>query len=125
MPPAQSPYLFLAVFALVAMIFPLIPLTLAWLWARFYSPQKSGPVKNATYECGLVATGDSWIRVKVHYYLYAIVFLIVDVESVFLLPFAVVHRHLALGPCLAMLVFVLLVVEGIVWAWSRGHLEWK
>ena len=125
MPPAQSPYLFLAVFALVAMIFPLIPLTLAWLWARFYSPQKSGPVKNATYECGLVATGDSWIRVRVHYYHYAIVFLIVDVESVFLLPFAVVHRHLALGPCLAMLVFVLLVVEGIVWAWSRGHLEWK
>jgi hypothetical protein len=51
------------------------PLALAWLWAKMYSPQKSGPSKNATYECGLESTGDAWIKFKPGYYLYAIAFL--------------------------------------------------
>lgn len=116
---------FLAVFGLVALIFPLIPLALAQLWFRFYAPQKPGPIKNATYECGLVATGDTWVSHRVHYYLFAIVFLIVDVETIFLLPFAVAFPQLGVGPCLAMLVFVLLLAESLVWAWSRRFLEWK
>ncbi len=61
------------------------PLALAWLWAKKFSPQKSGPSKNSIYECGLESDGDAWIKFKPGYYIYAIVFLIFDVEAVFLL----------------------------------------
>lgn len=69
--------------------------------------------------------GDSWIQFKAHYYLYAILFLIFDVEVLFLLPFAVTFTTLPVGALVAMLVFILLLAEGLVWAWHRGHLEWK
>ncbi len=65
-----------------------------------------------TYECGLESKGDAWIQFGASYYLYAIVFLVFDVEAVFLLPFAVAFTGLTLGACLAMLVFLLLLVEG-------------
>ena len=126
-PQNYTPLWFLAVFGLVALVFPLVPLALAQLWFRFFAPPKPGASKNATYECGLVSTGDTWGSHKVHYYLYAIVFLIVDVETIFLLPFAVAFKgeEIGLGACLAMFVFVLLLAESLVWAWSRRFLEWK
>jgi len=121
----EHPHGFLALFLSVALAFPLIMLGVAWLWVRFFQPAKPGPQKNATYECGLEASGDSWIQFKAHYYLYAILFLIFDVEVLFLLPFAVALTDLSSGALIAMLVFILLLAEGLVWAWNRGHLEWK
>ncbi len=119
------PYLFLALFLAVAVAFPLILLSFAQLWVRIFQPAKPGPMKNSTYECGLEASGDSWIQFKAHYYLYAILFLIFDVEVLFLLPFAVTFTTLPVGALIAMLVFILLLAEGLVWAWHRGYLEWK
>jgi NADH-quinone oxidoreductase subunit A len=119
------PHAFLALFLAVAVAFPLLMLAVAWLWVRLFQPAKPGPRKNSTYECGLESTGDSWIQFKAHYYLYAILFLIFDVEVLFLLPFAVAFTDLPAGALLAMLVFILLLAEGLVWAWHRGHLEWK
>ena len=97
---------------------------LAWIWARVVSPRKGGPVKDATYECGLESKGDAWIQFHSSYYIYAIVFLIFDVETVFLLPFAVAFTGLSAGACLAMLIFVLLLLEGLVWACGKGVLKW-
>jgi len=122
---SDHPYAFLALFAGVALAFPLILLGLARLWARVFQPAKPGVMKNSTYECGLPPSGDSWIQFKAHYYLYAILFLIFDVEVLFLLPFAVTFSSLSVGALLAMLVFILLLAEGLVWAWHRGYLEWK
>jgi len=119
------PYAFLAVFLAVALAFPLIMLLVAQTWARIFQPGKPGAIKNSTYECGLPATGDSWIQFKAHYYLYAIFFLIFDVEVLFLLPFAVSFTALPIGALLAMLGFILMLAEGLVWAWHRGYLEWK
>jgi NADH:ubiquinone oxidoreductase subunit 3 (subunit A) len=119
------PYGSLALFAAVAVAFPVALLTVARLWFRFFQPAKPSEVKNAVYECGVAPTGDSWIQFKAHYYLYAILFLIFDVEVLFLLPFAVAFTSLSAGALLAMLVFILLLAEGLVWAWHRGHLEWK
>jgi NADH-quinone oxidoreductase subunit A len=121
----EHPYGFLALFLGVAIAFPLIMLGVAWLWVRFFQPAKPGTRKNATYECGLAPSGDSWIQFKAHYYLYAILFLIFDVEVLFLLPFAVAFTGLSTGALFAMLVFILLLVEGLVWSWQRGYLEWK
>jgi NADH-quinone oxidoreductase subunit A len=121
----DHPRAFLAIFLVVACAFPLILLGVARLWFLFFQPAKPGAVKNDVYECGVAPTGDAWIQFKAHYYLYAILFLVFDVEVLFLLPFAVAFTALPAGALVAMLVFILLLAEGLVWAWHRGHLEWK
>ena len=118
------PYAFLLVFVGVILVFSLAPLFLSYLWAEKYSPQKPGPIKNSTYECGLQAKGDAWIQFKSGYYLYGIVFLVFDVETIFLFPFAVTFLELPVGAVIAMLVFVLLLLEGLVWAWRKGVFKW-
>jgi len=124
--PAQyNPYVFLVVFMVVSAVFGLAPLILARIWARTFSPQKPGDVKNATYECGLESKGDAWFQFKSHYYLYAIMFLVFDVETIFLLPFAVAFGGLSAGAFIAIMIFLLLLVEGLVWAWSKGVLNWN
>ncbi|HEX2855180.1 MAG TPA: NADH-quinone oxidoreductase subunit A [Opitutaceae bacterium] len=122
---SEHPYAFLALFLTVAAAFPLAMLQVARLWFRFFQPAKPGASKNDVYECGIASSGDSWIQFKAHYYLYAILFLIFDVELLFLLPFAAAFNVLPVGALLAMLVFIFLLAEGLVWAWHRGHLEWR
>src|SRR5437763_15690063 len=121
----NSPYLFLFVFACAAVGFSVAPLVTAALWAKKFSPAKPGASKNATYECGLPSEGIGWVQFQSEYYLYAIVFLIFDVETIFLLPFAVAFTGLSSGAMVAMLVFVLLLAEGLVWACAKGVLKWK
>ena len=122
---SESPYWFLAFFAVAALCFAITPLLVARIWAKAFSPAKPGPDKNATYECGLQARGDAWIQFKAEYYLYGIIFLVFDVEAVFLLPFAVAFTDLPFGAFLAILLFIFLVVEGLVWAWAKGILNWR
>jgi len=125
MPSDQSPYVLILVLMLGAVAFGLAPLILAWLWAKKFSPRKPGQEKNAIYECGLESKGDAWVQFKAEYYLYAIIFLIFDVETIFLFPFAVSFTGLSVGAFVAMVVFLLLLVEGLVWAWQKGVLTWK
>ena len=120
----SNPYLFILVLLAGAVAFALAPLGLAWLWARRFAPAKPGPEKNAIYECGLESKGDAWLQFKSEYYLYAIIFLVFDVETIFLLPFAVAFGGLSGGAFVAMLVFLFLLVEGLVWAWQKGVLTW-
>jgi NADH-quinone oxidoreductase subunit A len=122
---ASNPYFSLAVLFVAALGLGLAPLGLAWLWSRVFAPPKPSAVKNAIYECGLVSEGDAWMQFRSAYYLYAIIFLIFDVEAVFLLPFAVAFSGLGVAACGAMLVFVLLLVEGLAWAWAKGVLTWE
>src|SRR5436309_14378642 len=124
-PVEYSPYLFIFVLLIAALAFALTPLVLAYLWAKKFSPRKPGPDKNAIYECGLESKGDAWVQFKSEYYLYGIIFLIFDVETIFLLPFAVSFTGLGVGAFIAMMIFVLLLVEGLVWAWQKGVLTWK
>lgn len=118
-------YLFLTVFLVVALAFPLVPIGLAKLWSRLFTPAKPGYEKHSTYECGVVPVGSPHIQFKSQYYLYGIIFLIFDVEAVFLIPIAVAFLHLPLGAVLAVAVFILLLLEGLAWAWSKGVLTWK
>ena len=121
---ALNPYFSLAVLFVAALGFGLAPLGLAWLWARAFSPQKPNDIKNAIYECGLVSKGDACVQFRSAYYLYGIIFLIFDVEAVFLLPFAVAFTGLGVAACVSMLIFVLMLVEGLAWAWAKGILTW-
>jgi NADH-quinone oxidoreductase subunit A len=125
MPVEYSPYVVVIAFMVAAVAMGGAPLALAALWAKYFSPAKPGEIKNATYECGLESKGDAWIQFRSEYYLYAIIFLIFDVEAVFLFPFAVAFTGLSVGGFMAMMVFLLLLVEGLVWAWRKGVLTWK
>ena len=87
----------IAILMIAATVFAVVPLVLAWTWAKKFSPGKPGPQKNAPYECGLASKSDVLIRFRPEYYMYAIVFLIFDVEAIFLLPFAVAFTGLTVG----------------------------
>jgi NADH-quinone oxidoreductase subunit A len=121
---ALGPYLPIVILAIAAAGFAVAPVALARLWSKRYSPRKPGPSKNSIYECGLESKSDALIQLRPEYYLYAIIFLIFDVEAIFLLPFAVAFTGLTIGASIAMLVFLLLLVEGLVWAWQKGILTW-
>jgi NADH-quinone oxidoreductase subunit A len=125
MPSNDHPYLLIIVLLFGALLFALVPLALGCVWARVYSPRKPGPDKNAIYECGLESKGDAWVQFKSEYYLYAIIFLIFDVETIFLVPFAAAFTGLSVGAFVAMMIFVLLLAEGLVWAWQKGVLTWN
>jgi NADH-quinone oxidoreductase subunit A len=122
--PVTDSYLPIVVVAIAAAGFAIAPLVLAQLWARKFSPRKPGPYKSSTYECGLESKDSASIQFRPEYYLYAIIFLIFDVEAIFLLPFAVAFTGLTIGASIAMMVFLLLLVEGLVWAWQKGVLTW-
>lgn len=120
-----SPYLLIVVLMIAAAAFAFTPLLLARLWAHFFSPNKPGQDKNATYECGLESKGDAWVQFRSEYYLYAIIFLIFDVETIFLLPFAVAFTKLGVGAFISLMVFLFLLVSGLAWAWKKGVLTWR
>jgi NADH:ubiquinone oxidoreductase subunit 3 (subunit A) len=121
----HDPYLVIFVLMVAAILFALTPLVLAWIWSKKFSPRKPGPDKNAIYECGLESKGDAWIPFKSEYYLYAIIFLIFDVETIFLFPFAVSFAGLSAGAFVEMIIFLLLLVLGLAWAWQKRVLTWK
>ena len=125
MPTTANSYLVLLLLAGAAVGFAATPLAAAWAWAKFFSPNKPGQDKNAIYECGLESKGDAWIHFRSEYYLYGIIFLVFDVETIFLLPFAVAFTGLPVGAFVAMIIFLLLLVEGLVWAWRKGFLTWN
>jgi NADH-quinone oxidoreductase subunit A len=113
--------LFIAVFLGVAVLFPLAPLIIA----RIVAPRKPAAIKNDTYECGLAAKGDAWVQFRVGYYIYALIYVIFAVETIFLYPWAVAFAGMGLGSFIAMMVFVLLLAEGLAYAWIKGALDWK
>ena len=111
---------FVAVFALIALSFPVMAMSMAWL----FRPHRAGPIKTSTYECGLETTGDAWVQFKVQYYLFALVFLVFDLETVYLFPWAVAYNRLPLFALVEMALFVLVLATGLVYAWRKGALKW-
>src|SRR6267154_5997270 len=100
-----SQCLFITVFLAVAVAFPLLPLIIA----RLVAPRRPSPTKNDTYECGLTSKGDAWVQFRVGYYIYALVYVIFAVETVFLYPWAVAFAGLGIGTFIEMMIFVLLL----------------
>ena len=113
-------YLFLAVFILVAILFPLLPILLA----KVVAPKKPSPIKNATYECGMETIGETWVQFRVQYYLYALLFVIFDIETIFVYPWAVAFNQLGLFAFIEMIVFLAILTGGWAYAWKKGILEW-
>ncbi|MGD8455971.1 MAG: NADH-quinone oxidoreductase subunit A [Anaerolineales bacterium] len=92
---------------------------------RLIAPRKPTPQKLETYECGMETVGDTWVQFKMQYYIYALVFLIFDVEIIFLYPWAVAFNKLPLLGVLAGVLFIFLLGDGLLYAWRKGALEWS
>lgn len=89
------------------------------------APGKPNPVKTSTYECGMDTVGKSWVQFNFRYYFFALLFVIFDIQVVFIYPWAVALNQLKLFGLLEMLAFFLILVVGFVYAWRKGVLEWK
>ena len=93
--------------------------------ANAISPRSFNPQKGEAYECGIPTRGKSWMQFKVGYYLFAILFLRFDVETVFLFPWAAVVQDLGVYGLVSILFFLVVLVLGLAYAWRKGALEWK
>lgn len=113
-------WLFIGVFLILAPIFPILALVLV----RLIAPRKPNPLKSQTYECGIETFGDTWVQFKVQYYIFALVFLVFDVEIVFLYPWAVAFNQLPLFAVFEGVLFILILIAGLLYAWRKGALEW-
>jgi NADH-quinone oxidoreductase subunit A len=113
-------WLYIGIFFIVA---PLIP-AFAVLIPKFIAPKKPNAIKLETYECGMEPVGEAWVQFKIQYYIFALVFLIFDVETVFLFPWAVAFNELELFMVVEGVLFILILLAGLVYAWRKGALEW-
>ncbi|MCM1503945.1 MAG: NADH-quinone oxidoreductase subunit A [Muribaculum sp.] len=111
--------------AVVAALTGVALVALALVMAGLISPKSYNAQKGEAYECGIPTRGESMAQFKVGYYLYAILFLMFDVETVFLYPWAVNMRTMGTSGLLCIALFFGILVLGLVYAWRKGALEWK
>jgi NADH:ubiquinone oxidoreductase subunit 3 (subunit A) len=119
-------YGIVALFAILAVVFPAIPLLLSWV----VRPKKPNASKRATYECGLEfedfpeEAQNVWVQFRIQYYIYALIFVVFDIEVVFLYPWAVAYNGLGLFALVEMVVFLGILILALAYAWRNGLLEW-
>lgn len=119
-------YGYIGLFILVAVFFAVTTLLLPYsLRLLGIIPKKPNPIKNSTFECGMETTGETWIQFNFRYYFFALMFITLDVMVVFVYPWAVSLRQLGYSGLIAMLIFILIIVVGYIYAWRKKVLEWK
>jgi NADH:ubiquinone oxidoreductase subunit 3 (subunit A) len=89
------------------------------------APSSKNTVKDEAYECGIPTEGPSWVQFRVGYYLFAIMFLIFDVETVFIFPWAVVMKSMGLAAFIEILIFFIILGLGLLYAWKKKALKWE
>jgi NADH-quinone oxidoreductase subunit A len=115
-----SDYAYVGLFLICGVFFVLF----LFLLARIVAPHRPSPEKNRSYECGEVPVGTAWIQYNVRYYIFAFLFVIFDVEVVFLFPWAVVFKSLGFFAFIEMIIFIAILVFGLIYAWKKGVLKW-
>ena len=116
----MNEWLYVGLFFIVGLIIPAGAIGAGWL----FGPKKPNPIKQSTYECGIEPVGEGWVQFKAQYYIFALVFLVFDVETVFLFPWAVKLSQLGMFAVIEGIVFILILVAGLVYTWRKGMLEW-
>ena len=117
---------YIGILLIVGMLFMVITLLLPVILSFFkIVPRKSNPTKTSTYECGMVTIGKSWVQFNFRYYIFAILFVALDVLTVFLYPWAVNLKGLGVFGLIAVVVFFVILMVGYIYAWLKGALEWR
>ena len=112
-------------FIIVVILTAVVLVAAAMAIAKLLAPRSFNPQKGEPYECGIPTRGQSWVQFRAGYYLFAILFLMFDVETVFLFSWAVVVQELGMYGLVSILFFLLILVLGLAYAWRKGALEWK
>lgn len=115
-----SDWLYIGIFLGIALSLPAVAIILA----AILSPKKPNPIKQSVYECGVETVGESWVQIKPQYYIFALVFLIFDVETVFLFPWAAAYGQLTLFGVVEAILFIAILAAALVYSWRKGALEW-
>jgi NADH-quinone oxidoreductase subunit A len=113
-------YIFIGLLLLLAITFAVLPVIVV----RLIAPRKRSLAKGDTYECGVKTYGETWIRFRIQYYIYALMFVVFDIETVFLFPWAVSYGGLGTFALVEMVVFLLILLVGLIYAWAKGVLRW-
>lgn len=113
-------FVFIGVLLLGATLFAVAPLIVVWLIA----PRKRSLAKSDVYECGVRTYGETWVRFRIQYYIFALIFVIFDIETVFLYPWAVSYAGLGAFALVEMIVFLVILFIGLAYAWAKGVLKW-
>ncbi|MCX6138492.1 MAG: NADH-quinone oxidoreductase subunit A [Ignavibacteriales bacterium] len=108
------------IFFIIGVLFTGVGLLTAWL----IRPRRPYPAKNSIYECGEDTIGSSWVKFNIRFYVVALIFVIFEVETVFLFPWAVVLHTLGMFGFLEMVVFLGILIVGYVYVWAKGDLDW-
>jgi NADH:ubiquinone oxidoreductase subunit 3 (subunit A) len=116
----SSSWLFIGLFTAVSLVLPAVAIFIASRLA----PRKPNKIKLQTYECGIETVGPAWVQVKAQYYVFALAFLVFDIEAVFLFPWAVAYNKLALFGVIEAILFILILLGGLFYIWKKGYLEW-
>ncbi len=116
----MSDYAYVGIFLISGILFVLF----LFLIARIVAPHKPNPEKNRTYECGEIPVGSAWVQYNVRYYIFAFLFVIFDVEVVFLFPWAVAFRQLGFFAFIEITIFLAILLFGLIYAWKKGVLRW-
>lgn len=113
-------FVFVGLLLLGALAFALGPLLIVFLIA----PKKASAAKGDIYECGVKTYGETWVRFRIQYYIFALMFVVFDIETVFLYPWAVSYAGLGTFALVEMVVFLLILFAGLAYAWAKGVLRW-
>jgi NADH:ubiquinone oxidoreductase subunit 3 (subunit A) len=113
-------YIFVGLLLLVAIVFAVAPLIVVAIIA----PRKRSLAKGDAYECGVRTYGETWVRFRIQYYIYALMFVVFDIETVFLFPWAVSYAGLGVFALVEMIIFLAILLVGLVYAWAKGVLRW-
>lgn len=114
-------YAFVLILSGLALLVPVA----AILLGHFLGPRRPNPIKNQTYESGVETVGDTWVQFRAQYYLIGLIFLIFDVEIIFLFPIALAFQRLSLFAVFATITFVAILLLGLILEWRKGALEWE
>ena len=110
---------------LLALVFPAGGIATSWLLSRLgVRPEAPDPIKEDTYECGVDTEGTAWVQFNFRYYYFALLFVVFDVEAVFLYPWAVSFHKVAVAGFIEVVTFVIILLIGLVYAWRKNALEW-
>ncbi len=111
---------FIAIILLVSPLLVAVPIILG----AVFSPHKPNAIKTATYECGVETVGDTWVQFRVQYYIYGLIFLVFDIEMIFLFPWAMAYNDLSFFAFGAGFLFIFLLLDALVYAWRKNALDW-
>ncbi len=114
-------WIFIGLFFALGWTLPALPIVLG----KLLSPKRPNRVKQQTYECGVEMVGTPWTQFRAQYYIFALVFVVFDVETVFLFPWAKAYHLMGLFAFFEMAIFILLLLVALFYTWRKGALEWS